>query len=304
MEKGRVELEQKKATANVLLAGVLWGIISIFVRGLSAAGLSSLQITEVRMIVGALGMALVLLIRAPEKFKIHPKDLWMFFGTGVVSVVFFNVCYFTAMQRSEVSIAVVLLYTSPMFVMLMSVLFFREKITPLKLLALAMTMAGSVCVAGLVGGSYHLSWLVLLLGLGSGFFYATYSIFGQVALKKYDTMTVTFYTFLVAALCALPFSGIGAIVTTAAASPLNLGCCLGIGVFCTILPYLFYSSGLGHMEASRAAILATVEPLVGALLGMIAYRETVSGVKLLGIALIFGAVVVLNLKPRRIKAAA
>lgn len=294
-------MTQTKATLSVLASGILWGLISIFVRALTGAGLNSLQITTVRMIVGALGMLAVLLVTDRRKLKIALKDLWMFFGTGVVSVVLFNMCYFTAMQRSEVSIAVVLLYTSPVFVMLMSALFFREQITVNKVIALAMTMAGSVCVAGLLGGSVHLSWSVLLMGLGSGFFYATYSIFGQVALKKYDTKTVTFYTFLVAAVCAIPFCGIGKVAAIAAVDPGSLFWCLGIGCFCTILPYLFYSAGLAHMEASRAAILATIEPLVGALLGILAYGESAGMVKILGMALIFGAVIVLN---RKVKASA
>lgn len=296
-------MDQRKATVSVLASGILWGLISIFVRALSAAGLSSLQITTVRMVVGAAGMLLVLLMRDRSKLRIAPKDIWMFFGTGVVSVVFFNLCYITTMQRSEVSIAVVLLYTSPIFVMLMSALFFKERITRRKFIALAMTMAGSVCVAGLLGGGVRLSWGVLLTGLGSGFFYAAYSIFGRVALKKYDTMTVTFYTFLVAAVCTLPFSGPGKLASVAFAAPANLLWCLGIGFFCTILPYLCYSAGLAYMEASRAAILATVEPLVGALLGIFAYHESAGPVKLMGMALIFAALVLLSRK-ERIRAAA
>ena len=100
-----------KATACVLGAGVLWGCISLFVRALDAAGLSSMEISDVRMVVGTLGMLLVLLVLDPSKLRIRLRDLWLFIGTGVVSVTLFNVCYFTCISLSEASIAVVLLYT-------------------------------------------------------------------------------------------------------------------------------------------------------------------------------------------------
>ena len=105
------------------------------------------------MIVGALGMALVLLIRAPENSKIHPGDLWMFFGTRRSQRGVFQRVLFHRHAAQQVSIAVVLLYTSPVFVMLMSALFFPGADYPLKLVALGMTMAGSVCVAGLLGAA-------------------------------------------------------------------------------------------------------------------------------------------------------
>ena len=287
-------MDSKRGTLFVLLAGVLWGCISLFVRALTAAGFTSPEISSELMVVGCVGMFLVLLVKDRKKLKIRLGDLWIFVGTGVVSVTLFNICYFSTMQRSEASVAVVLLYTSPVFVMLMSALLFKERITARKLLALGMTLAGCVLVAGLLGGSVHLTPLVLLMGVGSGFFYATYSIFGQIALSRYDTLTVTFYTFLLGSAASLPLSHPAQLLARLAERPGLIALCLGIGIFCTILPYLFYTQGLRNMEASRAAILATVEPLVGALLGILVYHESAGWMKLLGMALIFASVFVLN----------
>ena len=81
--------------------------------------------------------------------------------------------------------------------MLMSVLFFREKLTGRKLLALALAFGGCVLVSGISGGGLTLSGL--LFGLGSGFGYGLYSILGTVALRRYSPYTVTTWTFLFAA---------------------------------------------------------------------------------------------------------
>mgnify|MGYP000852371889 FL=1 len=285
----------RKATASVLGAGSLWGVISIFIRQLNAVGLSALQIGMLRALISAVVIFLWLGITHRELLVICPCHLWYFIGTGVISMAFFNWCYFTVIEISQASIAVVLLYTSPIFVMVLSAIFFREKITAKKVLVLIMTFLGCVLVAGLLGGDYALTPTVLLLGLGSGLFYALYSIFGSVALEVYDTRTVTAYTFLFATLGTLPICDVGTLVEKIAIQPSSLFWCVGIALVSTLAPYLLYTWGLSHMSNSRAAILATIEPLVGALVGILLYKEPANLMKLLGMALIFSAVIILNL---------
>ena len=288
-----------RATACVLAAGALWGCISLFVRALDAAGLSAVEISDVRMVVGVVGMLAVLLATDPSKLRIRLRDIWLFVGTGVVSVTLFNTCYFTCINLSEASIAVVLLYTSPIFVMLMSALFFRERITTRKVVAVALTFVGCVFVAGVLGGQVVLSPLALAAGVASGFFYATYSIFGRKALERYDTLTITFHTFLMGFVACTLLGDPVHTVATALADPSLWVWYLGLGVFCTIAPYLLYTTGLKYLETSRAAILATVEPLVASLLGIFAYGESTGILKLAGMALILLAVVLVNLPSKR-----
>ena len=79
-----------------------------------------------------------------------------------------------------------------------------------------------------------------------------------------------------------------------AASPKLLLPLLGIGVVSTVLPYVLYTWGLQRMDSGRAAILVAVEPLVGAVLGMVCYGEPHDLPKLAGIALILAAILLLN----------
>ena len=286
-----------RSSLMVIGAGALWGCISLFVRALNAAGLDPFEISGVRLILGAVGMAIVLLIKDRSLFRIRPRDIWMFIGTGVISVTLFNICYFACISLSEASVAVVLLYTSPIWVMLMSAIFFRERITAPKLVALAMTFVGCALVAGIAGG-VALTPSALCVGLVSGIFYATYSIFGRVALERYNTMTITFWTFFMGAICALFISNPAHIAATFVADPKAAAWGLGIGVVCTIIPYLLYTKGLQGLETGRAAILATVEPLVGAVLGIFLYGESTGMLKIVGMLLILGAVIVLNIPSR------
>lgn len=273
-------------------AGVLWGLISIFIRALSAAGLTSLQLLFFRGMTSGLMLLVFLLIKDKKLLKIQLKDIWMFIGTGVISLTFFSLCYFKTIIDVGTSIAVILLYTSPIFVLLFSVLLFKEKITWLKLVALAMTFAGCIMVTGF-GGSNAITPKNFIIGICAGLGYALYSIFSRYALQKYDSFTVTFYTFVFSGISIIPFAGLGGI--GAAINWKVVLLLIGISLFCTVLPYIFYTYGLTGLENGKAAILVTVEPLVGTIIGFALWKEPLSLVKIIGILLIFVAVILCGL---------
>lgn len=280
---------------SVIAAGILWGVISIFVRHLTDAGLASLQLVFLRSSMAAVGLFFWLFAVNRDALRVKLKDIWCFVGTGIVSLTFFSWCYFTTIQASEASIAVVLLYTSPIFVMLFSAVLFQEKITVQKLTALVMTFCGSVLVAGLVGGGHTLTPKVFLVGIGAGLGYGLYSIFGRFAIERgYSSLTITFYTFVFSSISGAALCHVEQL--PALMTPETAAWCAGSALVCSIAPYLLYTYGLSRMEAGRAAILATVEPLVGAVVGIVYFQESHDVVKLAGMALIFGAIVLLNQK--------
>lgn len=286
----------KKAYLQIIAAAALWGCIGLFLKLLTAAGLTTMQGVALRSVVGVIFYGLFLFFTDRRALFIVPKDWYYFFGTGVCSLLFFNWCYFNAITRSSMSVAAVLLYTSPVFVTLMSALFFRERNTPVKTAALAITFAGCGLVTGLFPlGRETVSWPVILFGLGSGFGYALYSIFGKFVLKKYSPATVTFYTILFCALFSLPISELHANLAALGDWRAWAGA-LGVGVLCCALPYHLYTTGLQDAEPGRAAILATIEPFVAAGLGILLFHEAITPYKLLGMAAILGAVVLLNTK--------
>ena len=288
----------KKAYLLILTAAALWGATGVFLKLLTAAGLTSMQSVALRNGLAAILYFIYLTITDPSALRIRPAHCWYFVGTGIVSVVFFNWCLFTTIQLSSLSVASVLLYTAPVFVMILSTLLFHEAITPPKLLALCLTLLGCMLVTGLLPpGGEAISPKTILFGLGAGFGYALYTIFSKFALAKYPSGTVSFYTFLFAALAALPLSGLLQNPQLLLSEGAILGG-VGMGVFCCLLPYLFYTEGLNHAEAGKAAILATAEPFVASLLGIVLFHEVVTPFKLLGMLAILGAIVLLNIRSK------
>ena len=290
---------QKKAYLSIISAAALWGCIGVFLRLLTAAGLDSMESVAVRSTVAAILYFFWLLFTDRAAVRVRLQDLWYFVGTGIFSVLFFNWCYFNAISLSALSVAAVLLYTSPVFVMLLSALCFQEPITPRKIGALLLTFCGCVLVAGLFpAGVGSISAAAVLFGLGSGFGYALYSIFSKLALKRYSPSTITFYTFLFSALGSLPLSRLWEDASLLLDPRAILGG-LGIGVLCCILPYLLYTHGLTGMETGRASIMASVEPVVATIVGAAVFHERMGLLSYCGVVLVLSAVVLLNAGPKR-----
>lgn len=291
MEKSRRNI----GPALIVLAGCFWGSMGIFVRTLNAVGFSSIQIVSIRVTIAALVFCLLQLFRDRSGFRISLRDLPLFLGLGFGSILFFTVCYFSAISIMSLSTAAILLYTSPVWIMLMSMLFFREKLNRRKLLALTLAFAGCVLVSGVSGEGLTLAGL--LLGLGSGFGYGLYSILGTVALRKYSPYTVTTYTFLFAAVGSWLICG-PADMTSRFASAAGLPgllffCCL-TALVTAVVPFLAYTLGLRTVDASKAGILATVEPMVATLVGILVFSEPLTLLSGLGMILILVAVILLN----------
>ena len=289
--------KQKTGTILIILAGCFWGSMGLFVRKLSEEGFDPIQIVSIRVTLAALAFSLILFVKDRSGFKILLRDIPLFLGLGFGSVLFFTVCYFTAINMMSLSTAAILLYTSPIWIMLMSILFFHEKLTGRKLLALAAAFGGCVLISGISGGGVTLTGL--LVGLGSGIGYGLYSILGTIALKRYSPYTVTAYTFLFAAAGSLiicrPEEMSGRFASSDHLAGLILFCILTAFVT-AVVPFLAYTLGLRSVEASKAGILATIEPMVATLFGVLIFKEPLTVFSCLGILMILSSVIILNTK--------
>lgn len=290
---------EKKSTLGdilIIIAGLFWGSMGIFVRHLNGLGFTSIQVACVRLVTAGILFSLILLIKDPKGFKIKAKDIPLFLALGLVSILFFTCCYFTAIRLMTMSTAAILLYTSPIWVMVLSVIFLKEKITSRKIIALVLAFAGCVLVSGF-GGKVTL--IGILVGLGSGLGYGLYSIFGTFALKNYQPLTVTCYTFLIAGLGSVFVSNPVDLISkiqAAGSLPKLLGFILLTAVITAVIPFLLYTLGLNKTTASKAAVLATVEPAAATLFGFFVMKESIGPVAVCGILLVFSAITILSFR--------
>ena len=292
-ETTEMKKSPRGAYASILAAAALWGIIGVWNRNLMAAGLSPTGIVVVRNFGGMLLLLAVFAVKDRGVFRVRKEHLKYFFGTGIISVVLFTSCYFSCQKICSLAVASILLYTAPSFVVILSAMLWKEPVTKKKLLALALTLVGCACVCGVFDGGLTVTFTGILLGLGAGFFYALYSIFGRYALAHYSSMTVTVWTFIFAgpaSLVMLRPAEMRAVFTAPSAWLLAAG----LVVFSTVAPYILYTRGLARVESGKASIMASLEPVVAALAGVLIFGEPMGLLTLLGILCVLAGVYILR----------
>lgn len=257
-----------------------------------AGGLSPYSIVVVRNCGGLVLLTAVMALRDRSVFRVERQHLKYFFGTGVVSVVLFTVCYFSCQEICSLAVASILLYTAPAIVVVLSALLWREPVTKKKLLALGLTLVGCALVCGVFSGSLTVTGGGIALGLGAGFFYALYSIFGRYALAHYGPMTVTVWTFVFAGAASLVL--VRPAELAALAQPSMALTAVGLVVCSTVLPYILYTRGLARVEAGKASILASLEPVVASVAGVVLFGEPMSPLTAAGIVCVLAGVYILR----------
>lgn len=285
---------KKTAFLCALSAGILWGIMGFFTRNLTDFGFTSLQITSMRLVVAALTFILTSLIGKRERFKIKLRDIPLLCAMGVSGLMMLSLTYFLSITYSSMAVAASLMYTAPALVIIASRVLFGEKLTVYKFISLVTAFVGCCFVSGLIDKNEGTTFIGVVFGLLAGLFYASYSIFGTYALRKHDSGTATLWAFTFAALVSLIFIDIPDLSAKIIASCDKIKMftlIIGMGVFTGFFPYLLYTASLERTEASKAVIVASVEPLVAALTGFAAFGETLTLYSSLGIILILISVV-------------
>jgi drug/metabolite transporter (DMT)-like permease len=279
-----------KAILYIILAGVLWGTSGLFVHYLSPYGFSSLQMTAVRATVSLVIMALFLLIRNRQLFKIKPTSLPLYAGTGA-TMFFAAACYYASIQLTSVSTAVVLMYASPIYVMLFSVLFLKEKFTGMKALSIGCMLTGCVLVSGVIGG-LTFNPIGILLGVLSGLSYAANNILTKIAMNhKHEPLTVNLYSFFGMALIALSVCQPASLIENAAQAPARtIPLMIGMGVVTFIMPYFLFTQALKELPAGIASTLSIVEPMAATVFSILILHEKPTVFSVVGILLILLAV--------------
>lgn len=296
MEKAEAQNKSALGDILIIIAGLFWGSMGIFVHRLNDMGFTSIQVACLRLTAAGVLFALILLIKEPKGFRIKAKDIPLFLALGLVSILFFTCCYFTAIRLMTMSTAAILLYTSPIWVMILAIIFLKEKITTQKIIALVLAFAGCVLVSGFGG---KVTPTGILVGLGSGLGYGLYSIFGTFALKKYSPLTVTCYTFLIAgagSVFVADPADLASKISATESKPALFGFVLLTSVITAVIPFLLYTLGLNKTTAGKAAVLATVEPAAATLFGLFVMGEKTGPVAIAGIVLVFAAIIVLSVK--------
>jgi drug/metabolite transporter (DMT)-like permease len=271
----------------ILLAAALWGLIGPLAKLAFQEGLAPLEVAFWRAVLAWACFGGEALVKG--EVRLASRDIPAVAVFGVTGVTLFYGSYQLAVESGGAAMAAVLLYTAPAWVVLLAAVIFKERLGALKLLALALTLAGVVLISlqgtALAGAGGGLPVAALAYGLTAGFCYSLYYLFGKRFAARYNAANLFTYLLPVGALLLLPW------VTFAPKSATAWGALAAVSVLSTYGAYHLYYAGLRHLEAGRAAITATLEPVVAAGVAFIWWGEAFSPAGYAGGVLILAAVV-------------
>lgn len=281
----------------IFIAGSLWGTIGLFVKLMEKYGSTSSYTSFLRMAIGFLLLVIITLVKdGPKAFKISKNTLISCILLGFICQAIYNLAYSNAVSTIGMSLASVLLYTSPVFTSIVSFFLFKEKIGKQKCLALLINIIG--CTLTVTGGHFEglsFAFSGLLFGLAAGFCYSLAAIFGRLATDGGTPFSVATYNFFFATLFLAIFMRPWATVT-APLNPYVLLIGVGFALIPTALGYIFYFKGLqGITESSKVPVVASVETVVATLLGILVFHENLHLGNIVGILCVLASIAIMNL---------
>jgi DME family drug/metabolite transporter len=279
----------------ILLAALLWGMFGPVARVALRDGVAPLEIAFWRTVIaGALFAAHVALVRlrrsaargtARAPLSIARADLPALLLFALTAVAALYAFLPLAVEAGGATLAVVLLYTAPAWVALFAWLAFGERLTPRTVLAVALTLVGIVGIAFSGEQAVRPTSAALGWGLAAGLSYASLYLFGKRLFSRYPPAVVFLHALPIATVVLFPLADF------AHKSPVAWAALLVLGVVCTYAAYLAYSTGLARIEATRAATIATTEPVIAALLAFVFWDERLPAIGYLAAALVLSGVI-------------
>ncbi len=270
----------------IAISAASFGTLAIFGRYAYEDGIDIFTALFIRFGVSAVFMTLILILRK-EHFP-RGRLLATLIGMGALGYVGQSFLYLSSIKYASAGLIALLLYLYPMFVFILSVIFLREKVTAVKVVALVLSLVGAALTVDPDGGQL----IGVLMIIAAALIYSVYIVVGSNVTKQVTTFQSSTVIFMSA-------GAVYGMLTFANGIHLpqsNTGwlAMLGMIIFSTIIPITTFLAGLEIVGPTNAAMLSTLEPVVTVLLAAWLFGERLMPVTLLGGMLILVAVIVLT----------
>lgn len=286
---GRIVLNNRtKGIVLAVITACMWGIMGLFVRGLTGNGFSSMEISFFRCFIAGVAYLVFLAIKNPKCLKIDFKGLLICFAFGAAAYSVSFVSYTVAVSRIPVGVATVLMFMSPIWVSLLSRVLFKEKLDKVTLITIALCIGGAVLVSNVLQGGFQMDGIGILAGIINGMGVALQVTLPKFFAKDYDRDTILVYGFLGAAAVLAFGVDFGHLGTVISAAPVGLTILdlFGIGILCTMVANVACVKSTQFVDVTTTSILSALEVVVGTIMGFLVFHENMTIVQLIGAVII------------------
>lgn len=280
---------------NIFIAGVFFGTVGLFTIPMAALGVDPMTTAFMRLGSGAIILTgIVVAKKGISAFRVSWRTMIVCVVLGILFNGLHNLCYLEAIVMSGVTTSAVLVRVAPIVTAFLSAVLFKEHISKMKGLALALNVVGCVLAVFstdlLAGGG---NWVGILLGIGAGVTYGYLPIIMSFVKEDVDPMVINAYGF-----------AFGAIFMCFVAKPWN--CpeaftmpALGLGLLFGLIPsgigYSIYYKGVSQItENSKIPIVVSIEVVVAAVIGSVLFGDSISLINLFGFFVLLVSIIFMS----------
>lgn len=275
------------AKIQLIISMFIFGTIGAIVRYIP---LSSPMIAMARGFTGAIFLLAVILIK---KNKLSLPDIKKNALPLILSGIFLGVNWillFEAYKYTTIASATLCYYLAPVFVIIVSPFLLKEKITPIKGISVALSLAGMVLVSGILESKKeNADFRGILFGIGAAVFYACYMI-STKKIKNLSSYDGTIIQLLTAAIILLPYILLTEDFTSISLEPVSIVLLITVGIVHTGIAYALYFNSLKKLKAQTAAVFTYIDPVV-AIMTSFFLKEKMSTLCIIGGLLILGSAI-------------
>ena len=282
----------------LIAAAVMWGFSGVFSREIMSFGFTPYQVTSVRLILTSVILLAVILAFDRGALKIHRRDIPFFLFFGCMNLIT-NITLFVAQEHASLSLSTTLQMLSPIWVIILMFTIYKTRITKNKFAGLILSIIGSVLVTGVLFEHGGNSSIGIIMGLISGLSYGIYTLGAKTSLiRRYSPVGTVFWMFTVAAVFSLVFGNPVPVFAMSAHEPYLLLASVGIAIIITLLPYWLQARSMEVLDAGTANIIGVLEAVAAAIVGFSIYGETLTLPNIIGMGMIFAAIMIIERNPR------
>lgn len=292
-EVGPIRL-QTRGYLLVVVTAIFWGFSGSLAKFLMQGAVTPLTLALGRSFITAVVLLTFLLLRDPGALRLTRASAMWAAGFGL-SLAITQVCYFSAIERLNVAAAILLEYMAPGMVVAFGWLFLGRRVTTVTLAGLISVLVGcALVVKAYDPKALTLSAAGVAFGVTAAIAFSTYILMGEHLQKiGMGVAAQLFYGFTITSIALMSLEPPWT-VTPEVFQGSTLALVGIVGVFGTLVPFACFFASLRYIDAGRATIVSTLEPVVAGVVSLVWFGEVFSVPQLLGAALVIGAIVALQ----------
>ena len=285
-------MDERKARLQLIFTMLLFGTIGTLSRFID---MPSSVIALGRAFVSVLTIILILALR---RQKLDWDDIKRNIGWLTLSSVFMCcnwVCQFEAFKYTTIAVSTLCYYMQPVFYILAAAIVIKEKLSPRKLVCVAVAFCGMIFVSGVLQTGFHISELKgVLFGIAGGFFYAMVVLINKY-MKDISPVNTTIMQMALVSLIMLPYSAATGGLAAARVTTVGIICLIVLGALHTGIAYIIYFDAVNKLSAQTVGILSYIDPVEAVLLSAFFLKEPLTIWTIIGAVMILGATAVSEL---------